>query len=545
MDSEDYLNFKESKPQNTEIPSPFYTLFLRRILSGLPLAPHETFAHPVACIIAISSRNSTPIEALRNLYEESSQGGRRLPIWVNNEYLRYYVLVHDEERDDISKSMALFDQMKRHFGLHCHLLRLRSSQCISSDDDSILLPRCEWVAASEELTEIQNREMQEDLEEHQPCIYESDTTAIKTFIREMVTQSVVPSMERNISTWNDQVASRRRGISGKFLNLSRKWTGFGGSSRSSSSNSGTQSGSKSSYDPVQGFYPPGADEAVMRKLADYAFMLRDWKLAHSTYDLLRADFNSDKAWRYHAAANEMAAISILINPPSMNAKVRSETVDQMLETASYSYLTRCTASYGALRALTLGMELLRLRGGSATDDAARWGSKLLESKVVGAVGEALIKERVSICYASRKGIGSGNWGSRNRKSALWNVLAADAWLTLGKTQQAKLRLDDAGVKYGEVQSKDGLGQWGLASTFLQGLRREVAMALYPESGIEGTLLPDDIETEMGEESQAAESRPHRKSLLGGQAPLLTGLENAPLRGMDEDDEKGEVEIQFE
>jgi len=544
IDSEDYLSFKESKAQNPEVPSPFYTLFLRRILSGLPLTPHETFAHPVACIIAISSRNPTPIEALRNLYEESSQGDKRLPIWVNNEYLRYYVLVHDEERDDISKSMALFDQMKRHFGLHCHLLRLRSSHCISSDDDSVLLPRCDWVAASEELAEIQNRELQEDLEEAQPCIYESDTTAIKTFIREMVTQSVVPSMERNISTWNDQVASRRRGISGKFLNLSRKWTGFGSTSRSSG-NTGTPSGSKSSYDPVQGFYPPGAEEAIMRKLADYAFMLRDWKLAHSTYDLLRSDFNSDKAWRYHAAANEMAAISVLINPPSINAKVRSETVDQMLETASYSYLTRCTASYGALRALTLGMELLRLRGGSATDDAARWGSRLLEYKIIGAVGEALIKERVSVCYASKKGVGSGNWGSRSRKSALWNVLAADAWLTLGKTQQAKLRLDDAGVKFGELQWKDGLNQWSLASTFLQGLQKEVVMALYPESGIEGNLLPDEIETELAEESQAFESRPHRKSLLGGQPPVLTGLENAPLRGMDTDDEKEEVKIQFE
>lgn len=41
----------------------------------------------------------------------------------------------------------------------------------------------------------------------------------------------------------------------------------------------------------------------MRKLADYAFMLRDWKLALSCYDLLRTDFANDKAWRYHAGAH--------------------------------------------------------------------------------------------------------------------------------------------------------------------------------------------------------------------------------------------------
>jgi len=101
MDGEDYLTFKDTRTQHPDIPSPFYTLYLRRLLSGFPLAPHETFSHPVACIIAISSRNKDPIQALRKLYDESSNGEQRLPIWVSNEYLRYYVLVHDEEQDDI------------------------------------------------------------------------------------------------------------------------------------------------------------------------------------------------------------------------------------------------------------------------------------------------------------------------------------------------------------------------------------------------------------------------------------------------------------
>lgn len=40
----------------------------------------------------------------------------------------------------------------------------------------------------------------------------------------------------------------------------------------------------------------------MRKLADYAFLLRDWRLAHGVYELLRTDFTNDKAWKYHAGA---------------------------------------------------------------------------------------------------------------------------------------------------------------------------------------------------------------------------------------------------
>lgn len=155
--ADDYFNSKRSSADASGSSSPFYRLYLRRLLSGLPISPHETFSHPVACIIAISSRCPNPIEQLRQLYQSTNNGDHRLPQWVNNDYLRYYVLVHDEDHDDIGKSTALYEQMKRHFGLHCHLLRLRSTQCVSSDDDAVRLPISDWLSASEELAEIQKR----------------------------------------------------------------------------------------------------------------------------------------------------------------------------------------------------------------------------------------------------------------------------------------------------------------------------------------------------------------------------------------------------
>ena len=168
----DYLNRKEQDAEATPTvakeagpsaenppPSPFYTLYFRRLLSALPQTPHETFSHPVACIIVISSRNPNPIGELKELYHSTNTGDDRLPVWINNEYLRYYVLVHDEDHDDITKSTALYEQMRRSFGLHCHLLRLRSTQCLPSDDDSVRLPASEWSSAAEELAEIQQRGM--------------------------------------------------------------------------------------------------------------------------------------------------------------------------------------------------------------------------------------------------------------------------------------------------------------------------------------------------------------------------------------------------
>lgn len=523
---EDYLSH-DDQPQSPDRISPFYTLYLRKLISGVPIAPHETFSHPVACIIAISSRNPNPIETLRELYEESSRGEKRFPIWVNNDYLRYYVLVHDEERNDIKVSVALFDQMKRHFGLHCHLLRLRSSQCVESDDDSVDFPRCTWLTAQEEIAEIHKHDMKEDVQDSNSCIFESDTTAIKTFIREMVTQSIIPSMERCVATWNDQIASRRKGISGRILSISKQWAGFGRNSRNSVYGSSGSNGSNSNYDQGLDYYKPDTPEALMRKLADYAFMLRDWKLALSTYDLLRSDFSSDKAWKYHAAANEMAAISALLAPSSISSKSRLETVDQFLETALYSYITRCGASYGALRCLTLGMELLRLRGGTAISDAAKWGLRILEFKLVGGVGDALIKERISACYASRIGIGSRRWGSRNRKSALWGIQSAESWLALSKPQRSRWQLNDSISKYSLLENKNALETYPAASAFIKSLQREVQVALFSVT-IEG---PEVIEeTTIDEENEGFGSRPQRRSIMGVNIPQLSGLATTPLKG---------------
>ncbi|KAI1841360.1 hypothetical protein JX265_013460 [Neoarthrinium moseri] len=518
-----------------DVPSPYYSLYLRRLLSGLPIAPHEAFAHPVACVIAISSRNPAPIETLRNLYTQSSTGDRRLPNWVDSEYLRYYVLVHDEESDDITRSMSLFDQMKRNLGLHCHLLRIRGTQSVATDDDSIPLPTSEWMSASEELANIRRHDDQDDLEDQTRYIYESDATAIRTFVREMVTQSIIPTMERHVSVWNDQVASRRRGVAGRFLGLTRRW-GFGSTSKSSSA---TQ-GSGSNYDSL-GFYRQDAPEAIMRKLADYAFMLRDWKLAYSTYDILRGDFSNDKAWRYHAATNEMAAISLLMLPQNLSAKTRAETIDAMFEAAVYSYLTRCTAPYGAVRCLILGIELLRLRGGSNIDDAAKWGIRLIESKILGPVGEALIKERLAVCYASRTGLGTQQLGSRRRKSALWSILGADAWLAQSKYIPAQRCLNEARRMYGDLPTEHGIDKFERASAFMLGIGQQLNEKLEAdEHGEESTVQDSD---QVDEESEVLNTRGRRISTAGFPGATAPPLEASPLMSTGHGNSQEVVDVQ--
>ncbi|KAL8873888.1 MAG: hypothetical protein Q9174_000717 [Haloplaca sp. 1 TL-2023] len=411
-----------------------HSFYLRKLLSGSTPVPYETFAHPVACIIAVSSRSPDPLEMIRHLYSASGHGNVQIPPWVAVDYLRYYVLVHDEDRDDITTSTALFDLMKRHFGLHCYLLRIRSVQCGETDSPTVQLPQCYWMSAQEEL---------EGGEESATCVFESDATSIRSLIREMVTQSVVPFMESRIATWNDQVASKRRGLGGRFMSLSKRWTTFGSSRGSNAAPASGQTPSNSNFDPDRGFYSPESPEAIMRQLADYALMLRDFKMAYSTYDNLRADFSNDKAWTYHASASEFSVVSYLLIPQTLTTRSRSEMIDQKLDAALYSYLTRCSMPAGAVRSLVITIELLAGRGTSASDDAVKWAIRLLELGLLTPICQGLIAERIADIHRSRSRTDTLNIGSRRRQAVLWNILASTLWMGLEKPSLRDHRLHRA------------------------------------------------------------------------------------------------------
>ncbi|KAF9739547.1 hypothetical protein PMIN06_006994 [Paraphaeosphaeria minitans] len=524
--------------------SPFYTLYLRRLLSGLPMVPHETFAHPVVGVIATSSRSATPVEELRDLYNRQHQGDLQVPQWVDGLFLRYYVFIHEEETGDIAKSNTTFDAMKRHFGLNCHLLRLKGQQCISSDDDAVPLPKCEWLSASEELAEIQRQESADEFTDPTPYIPDSDVTAIKTFVRELVAQSMVPHMERNIHQWNEQILARRRGLSGRFMSLSKRWTTFG-SSRSSSTY--TITSSNSNYDSTGGFYRPDAPEALMRRLADYCFMLRDTKLALSTYEILCTDYNNDKAWQHYAGAMEMAALSALLSPTALTTKMRTEKIDEWIRSATYSYTDRQRSAtpFYALRTLALSLELLRLRGTPATDDAARWGSRILEMNLVGPIGAALITERISACFSIRPGLGVLKLGSRRRKAAFWAVLAAEEWRCQNKALQAEKCLEAALQLYGaRTESLQG-GPVRLPfdemQHFVDELRQQILGLRLANRGLgeddEVEEMQQSLLVEEATETLDASPRAHRRSLVGAVAPNIdTGPLSPTLERMPETDD---------
>lgn len=286
-----------------------------------------------------------------------------------------------------------------------------------------------------------------DVENEEIYIHESDATAVKGFIREMVAQSLIPFMEGRVTTWNDQVASRRRGISARFMSLSKRITNFGSNKATAAGLSDPSGSSGHNFDSLHGFYSPETSEAILRQLGDYAFMLRDWKLASATYELVRTDFSNDKAWKHHAAATEMCAISSLLAPHNMGSRSKYETIAQLLSAASYSYHSRSSMSFGTIRCLSVAVELLKGRGTAGAEDAARWGGKLLELRVMNLIPQAFLSERIANCYRSRGGTGMLATGSRRRQAAFWDLLSSATWTYHGTVSRAQDQLRLAATIY--------------------------------------------------------------------------------------------------
>ncbi|KAK9472687.1 ER-golgi trafficking TRAPP I complex 85 kDa subunit-domain-containing protein [Dipodascopsis tothii] len=394
-----------------------YYRFLRRMLAAPPVAAHETFAHPVAAVVVVSSRAAAPAEAVA-----AAGGDAGGPPWLARDMLRHVVLVHDDDSGDVAQSQAALERLRRQHGGTCHLVRLRTAPA----DAGVPAAAAQWLTPGEELEAL--------AASAERALWPADVAALRALVRELVVQGVVPYMERCVSTWNEQVAASRRGLTGKLFSVSRRY--FGGNGRAAGATSGN-------YDLATGAYAAATPEAQMRKLADYALMLHDWRFAHGIYDMLRKDFLNDKAWMYAAAAQEMAAASLILSGLPLTSKARAETLEPLMDSATYSYTSRCSQPTYALRTILVASELLRARGGGAADDAARWLTKALAEKLVAGLSHALVIERVSACYSIRQGSGSRGWGNRRRKSAFWQLVAAREWALLDKTAKARLCLTDA------------------------------------------------------------------------------------------------------
>lgn len=150
----------------------------------------------------------------------------------------------------------------------------------------------------------------------------------------------------------------------------------------------------------------------------------------------------------------------------------------------------------------------------------------------GTIGHTLITERVGACYTIREGIGSGAWGARKRKAAMWKMLAAGEWLEVGKLAQSRRCLDTAlpvyeGSRFLHIHSfmehlKQQAGYTPLLVDLQDGRRR---------GGGDGEEEDSDEEEGVEIQSETLHAGLKRKSLIVGRE-VEREVENEAGGGLD-------------
>ncbi|KAN0065887.1 hypothetical protein ACQY0O_001018 [Thecaphora frezii] len=328
--------------------TPWFADFCDAVLQQRFISRHETFGHPVAVLLAVSSASPDPMNDFAQLYETvSSSSAFEAHPYLDPNILRYYLLLHDVRTSgpDLGPSLDLLNNVKKTYGLHCCLLPINSAE--------------EGSHVSEELQHLwdepwmQNKAAAADGFAPPTTIGRhldgEDVKRLKGFIRELTAQSIVPFMERCVQQWNEQLANSRKGLTNRLFGASRKFFGAAKANAPSSANPG--------YNTQHDFYPFASVEAQTRRLADFAFTIRDYKLAAAMYDLGRKDFSSDRAWRHSAGATEMFGLSHLML--MYTSRTPPIDVDSYLSQACHEYSLKPGAENSPLRATLLYYEAYR------------------------------------------------------------------------------------------------------------------------------------------------------------------------------------------
>ncbi|KAL1105101.1 hypothetical protein V6Z11_D04G111100 [Gossypium hirsutum] len=202
-----------------------------------------------------------------------------------------------------------------------------------------------------------------------------DLNEIKNLMQELSSKHIIPYMEQKIRLLNQQVSSTRKGFRNQFKNL---WW---------------RKGKEDALDTTNGpVYTFSSIESQIRVLGDYAFMLRDYELAVSSYRLISTDYKLDKAWKRYAGVQEMIGLTYFMLDQS-----RKEA-EYCMENAFNTYLKLGSAvQQNATRCGLWWIEMLKTRNQikeAATVYFRICGEDLLHS--------AVMLEQASFCYLLSK-----------------------------------------------------------------------------------------------------------------------------------------------
>ncbi|KAG9443300.1 hypothetical protein H6P81_014640 [Aristolochia fimbriata] len=254
----------------------WFQIFNKELIHTISFSEHETFDHPIACLLVVSSKDVQPLNKFVDLFNTN-----QLPSLLNDgamdpKVLKHYLLVHDNQDGPSEKANDMLIEMRNTFGSSdCKLL------CINSAESGIKERESNpWLPYIADADPNVGR-----------FLDTNDLNEIKDLMQDLASKHIIPYMEQKVRVLNQQVSATRKGFRNQIKNL---WW---------------RKGKEDTPDAPNGpMYTFSSIESQIRVLGDYAFMLRDYELALSNYRLLSTDYKLDKAWKRYAGVQEMTAL---------------------------------------------------------------------------------------------------------------------------------------------------------------------------------------------------------------------------------------------
>lgn len=257
----------------------WFQYFNKELVAAASFSEHEAFDHPVACLLAVSSKDEDPVNKFVDLFNTN-----QLPSLLNDGAMdpkipKHFLLVHDNQDDLSEKANRILTEMRSTFGVNdCRLI------CVNSSADGFGEHQ-ENLWAYYKNSASHNQQL--------GCFLNvDDIDELRNAMQDLSSKHIIPHMELKIRILNQQVSATRKGLRNQIKNL---WW-----------RKGKEDGPDYPSGPTYTF---SSIESQIRLLGDYAFMLRDYELALSNYRLISTDYKLDKAWKHYAGVQEMMGLT--------------------------------------------------------------------------------------------------------------------------------------------------------------------------------------------------------------------------------------------
>jgi hypothetical protein len=425
--------------------TPWFDKFREEYLLGLRSSEHECFEHPVAVLSVVSTANPDPISSLNQLYNPENPPRLFQDKLMDREIFRFFILLHDESNGQTdNKTQAIFRRMKEVFGAgFCRLLIINSRNPHKALEEPMqdiwtrCMPRYDFYKRNlQAQAEQQMMQMQQQLgttESTPPSDFaqliqqptqttpigyllsKQDLQYIATMVEELVTNGIVPHMERKIRGYNQTAVAGKRGFQNKLKTI----FSFGKKDTKGENQPVSPVGLGSGGDIVTTRLNWQSPEIQIRRMADYCFMLHDYDVALATYRLISSDFKNYKQdWKFYAGTQEFIALCTLFQTKE---KKDAEAAFDI----AYSHYKAVNENKLALRATLFQAMLYKSRNDlrKAAETFTR-GSNVEDANFFQA---ALLFEQTAFCYIQME---------MARKFALFLVLAGYRYSHSGQIQHS-------------------------------------------------------------------------------------------------------------